>query len=160
MSDKILIVDDDREIRDVLRVLLTGERFEVAEASSGEEALAYLAEHPGGVDLVILDVMMEGISGYHVCLQLREQWNVPVLFLTAKSQESDLTMGYSSGGDDYLVKPFSREKMPASRMCQGVWKSGSPMPREMPPSMPWSRSKYFRMPEGWMSCTRRHMILP
>ena len=107
MSDKILIVDDDREIRDVLRVLLTGERFEVAEASSGEEALAYLAEHPGGVDLVILDVMMEGISGYHVCLQLREQWNVPVLFLTAKSQESDLTMGYSSGGDDYLVKPFS-----------------------------------------------------
>ena len=54
MSDKILIVDDDREIRDVLRVLLTGERFEVAEASSGKEALAYLAEHPGGVDLVIL----------------------------------------------------------------------------------------------------------
>lgn len=107
MSDKILIVDDDREIRDVLRILLTGERFEVAEASGGEEALAYLAEHPGGVDLVILDVMMEGISGYHVCLQLREQWNVPVLFLTAKSQESDLTMGYSSGGDDYLVKPFS-----------------------------------------------------
>lgn len=107
MSDKILIVDDDQEIRDVLRVLLTGEGFEVAEASSGEEALHYLDEHPGGVDLVILDVMMEGISGYHVCLQLREKWNVPVLFLTAKSQESDLTMGYSSGGDDYLVKPFS-----------------------------------------------------
>ena len=59
MSDKILIVDDDREIRDVLRILLTGERFEVAEASGGEEALAYLAEHPGGVDLVILDVMMD-----------------------------------------------------------------------------------------------------
>ena len=107
MSDKILIVDDDREIRDVLRILLTGEHFEVAEASGGEEALTYLAEHPGGVDLVILDVMMEGISGYHVCLQLREQWNVPVLFLTAKSQESALPMGYSSGGDDYLVKPFS-----------------------------------------------------
>lgn len=81
MSDKILIVDDDREIRDVLRVLLTGERFEVAEASSGEEALAYLAEHPGEVDLVILDVMMEGLGGYHVCLRLREKWNVPVLFL-------------------------------------------------------------------------------
>ena len=50
---------------------------------------------------------MEGVSGYHVCVQLREKWNVPVLFLTAKSRESDLTMGYSSGGDDYLVKPFS-----------------------------------------------------
>ncbi|MBD5151979.1 MAG: response regulator transcription factor [Oscillibacter sp.] len=107
MSDKILIVDDDREIRDVLRILLTSEHFAVAEAGSGEEALRYLEEHQGEVDLVILDVMMEGISGYHVCLRLREKWNVPVLFLTAKSKESDLTMGYSSGGDDYLVKPFS-----------------------------------------------------
>ncbi len=107
MSDKILIVDDDREIRDVLRILLTGEGLEVAEASGGLEALQYLEDHPGGVDLVILDVMMEGLSGYHVCLQLREKWNVPVLFLTAKSRDSDLTMGYSSGGDDYLVKPFS-----------------------------------------------------
>ncbi len=107
MSDKILIVDDDREIRDVLRILLTGEGLEVAEASGGLEALQYLEDHLGGVDLVILDVMMEGLSGYHVCLQLREKWNVPVLFLTAKSRDSDLTMGYSSGGDDYLVKPFS-----------------------------------------------------
>ena len=107
MRDKILIVDDDREIRDVLRILLTGEGFEVAEAAGGEEALEYLENHAQDVDLVILDVMMEGISGYHVCLRLREKWNVPVLFLTAKSQESDLTMGYSSGGDDYLSKPFS-----------------------------------------------------
>ena len=107
MRDKILIVDDDQEIRDVLRILLTGEGFEVAEAAGGEEALEYLENHAQDVDLVILDVMMEGISGYHVCLRLREKWNVPVLFLTAKSQESDLTMGYSSGGDDYLVKPFS-----------------------------------------------------
>ena len=107
MRDKILIVDDDREIRDVLRILLTGEGFEVAEAAGGEEALGYLENHAQDVDLVILDVMMEGISGYHVCLRLREKWNVPVLFLTAKSQESDLTMGYSSGGDDYLAKPFS-----------------------------------------------------
>lgn len=105
MGDKILIVDDDREIRDVLRILLTGEHFEVAEASGGQEALQYLEEHP--VDLVILDVMMDDVSGYHVCLRLRETWNVPVLFLTAKSKESDLTMGYSSGGDDYLTKPFS-----------------------------------------------------
>ena len=107
MDNKILIVDDDREIRDVLRILLTSEHFEVAEAGSGEEALRYLDEHSGQVDLVILDVMMEGMSGYQVCLRLREKWNVPVLFLTAKSKESDLTMGYSSGGDDYLVKPFS-----------------------------------------------------
>lgn len=107
MNDKILIVDDDPEIRDVLRILLTGEHFDVIEAPSGEAALQFLESNPNAVDLVILDVMMEGISGYQVCLHLREKWNVPVLFLTAKSQESDLTMGYSSGGDDYLAKPFS-----------------------------------------------------
>lgn len=105
MADKILIVDDDSEIREVVRILLAGENFQVAEAAGGAEALAWLEDHEA--DLVILDVMMEGMSGYQVCLRLREKWNVPVLFLTAKSQESDLTLGYSSGGDDYLVKPFS-----------------------------------------------------
>ena len=105
MKDKILIVDDDSEIREVVRILLAGEDFQVAEAASGRQALDWMEDHE--VDLVILDVMMEGMSGYQMCLRLREKWNVPVLFLTAKSQESDLTMGYSSGGDDYLVKPFS-----------------------------------------------------
>lgn len=105
MSDKILIIDDGQETRDVLRIFLTEEHFEVAEASSGEEALRYLEEHR--VDLVILDVMMEGISGYKVCFHLREKWNVPVLFLTAKSQESGPTLDCHSGGDDYLSKPFS-----------------------------------------------------
>ena len=105
MKDKILVVDDDSEIREVVRILLAGEDFQVAEAASGQEALDWMERHE--VDLVILDVMMEGMSGYQMCLRLREKWNVPVLFLTAKSQESDLTMGYSSGGDDYLVKPFS-----------------------------------------------------
>ena len=70
-KDKILIVDDDQEIREVLRILLTGEQFQVAEASGGEEALQYLEEHPGEVDLVILDVMMEGVSGYHEFIHLR-----------------------------------------------------------------------------------------
>lgn len=107
MRDRILVVDDDAEIREVLRILLAGEGFEVLETSGGEQALQYLEESGGDVDLVILDVMMEGLSGYQVCLRLRQRWNVPVLFLTAKSQESDLTLGYSSGGDDYLVKPFS-----------------------------------------------------
>ena len=105
MENKILLVDDDAEIREVVRILLAGENFQVAQAGSGQEALDYLESHE--VDLVVLDVMMEGMSGYQTCLRLRERWNVPVLFLTAKSRESDLTLGYSSGGDDYLVKPFS-----------------------------------------------------
>ena len=100
----ILMVDDEEEIRHVVRILLESEGFAVTEAASGEEALARFTPD---TDLVILDVAMPGISGYQVCLRLRERWNVPVLFLTAKTQDSDLTMGYSAGGDDYLAKPFS-----------------------------------------------------
>ena len=106
----ILVVDDEEEIRHVLRVLLESEGFLVTEAASGEEALAKFVPD---TDLVILDVMMPGISGYQVCLRLRERWNVPILFLTAKTQDSDLTMGYSSGGDDYLAKPFSYPELMA-----------------------------------------------
>lgn len=106
----ILVVDDEEEIRHVLRVLLESEGFLVTESASGEEALAKFVPD---TDLVILDVMMPGISGYQVCLRLRERWNVPILFLTAKTQDSDLTMGYSSGGDDYLAKPFSYPELMA-----------------------------------------------
>lgn len=106
----ILVVDDEEEIRHVLRVLLESDGFEVTEAASGEEALARFTPD---TDLVILDVTMPGISGYQVCLCLRERWNVPILFLTARSQDSDLTMGYSSGGDDYLSKPFSYPELMA-----------------------------------------------
>ena len=105
---KLLLVDDDPEIREIARVLLEGEGFTVTEAASGEEALAAFSPD---TDLVILDVMMPGISGYQVCLRLRERWNVPILFLTAKTQDSDLVMGFSSGGDDYLSKPFSYSEL-------------------------------------------------
>lgn len=103
-NGKILIVDDDPEIRTVIRVLLTSENFEVVEVSSGAEALEALTPE---FCLVILDIMMPGCSGYETCQKIREMYNVPVLFLSAKSQSSDLVMGYSSGGDDYLCKPFS-----------------------------------------------------
>ena len=106
---KILIVDDEPRIRDLIRAHLEHENFTCEEASGGGAALAALSL--GGIDLVILDVMMPGISGYQVCLRLRERWNVPILFLTAKTQDSDLTMGYSSGGDDYLAKPFATEEL-------------------------------------------------
>lgn len=101
---KILLVDDDSEICEIARILLESEGFSVAEASSGEEALALFSDD---IDIVVLDVMMQGMSGYQVCLRLRERSNVPILFLTAKSRDSDLTLGFSSGGDDWLSKPFS-----------------------------------------------------
>jgi len=101
---KILFADDDPEIREVLRLLLSGEGYEVVEAASGAEVLSKLDDT---VDLVILDVMMPGMSGYAVCSEIRKQSTVPVLFLTAKSQDQDKAVGFSAGGDDYLVKPFS-----------------------------------------------------
>ena len=103
-TKKILYVDDDPEIREALRLLLGCEGYETVEASNGEELLRLLDD---SVDLVILDVMMPGMNGYTACAELRKRSAVPVLFLTAKSQESDMTMGFSAGGDDYLVKPFS-----------------------------------------------------
>ena len=100
----ILVVEDELDIREGIRILLGGEGYTILEASTGEEALALINE---AVDLVILDIMLPGISGLKVCEELRKRSTVPVLFLTAKSQESDKTIGLMAGGDDYLSKPFS-----------------------------------------------------
>lgn len=105
LSSNILIVDDDPDIRQVLKILLS-ETYTVAEASSGMEAVAYVKEHPE-LDLVLLDVMMPGMDGFQTCDAIRKDSNVPVLFLTAKSAENDRVSAYSSGGDDFLSKPFS-----------------------------------------------------
>ena len=104
-SSNILIVDDDPDIRQVLKILLS-ETYTVAEASSGMEAVAYVKEHPE-LDLVLLDVMMQGMDGFQTCDAIRKDSNVPVLFLTAKSAENDRVSAYFSGGDDFLSKPFS-----------------------------------------------------
>ena len=107
-TKKILYADDDPEIREALNLLLSCEGYETLEAASGEEVLRLLDD---SVDLVILDVMMPGMSGYTACAEIRKRSAVPVLFLTAKSQDSDKTMGFSAGGDDYLVKPFSYNEL-------------------------------------------------
>lgn len=105
---RILFADDDPEIREALRLLLTCEGYETVEASYGKEVLEKI-DHT--IDLVILDVMMPEMSGYAVCAELRKRYTVPVMFLTAKSQDSDKTLGFSVGGDDYLVKPFSYNEL-------------------------------------------------
>lgn len=105
---RILFADDDPEIREALRLLLSCEDFETVEASCGKEVLE-LMNHT--IDLVILDVMMPEMNGYAVCAELRKRYTTPVLFLTAKSQDSDKTLGFSAGGDDYLVKPFSYNEL-------------------------------------------------
>lgn len=103
-KNKILIVDDDSEIRELIDALLSGEGYIIKQASNGKQALSMI---DNSFDLVILDIMMPEMSGYKVCSAIRENYNIPILFLTAKSMDSDLTMGFSVGGDDYLTKPFS-----------------------------------------------------
>lgn len=101
---KILLIEDDADIREGVRLLLSAEGYEILEADCGTKGLERLDE---SVDLVILDVMMPGISGIKTCEEIRKVSYVPVLFLTAKSSESDKIMGLMAGGDDYIIKPFS-----------------------------------------------------
>ena len=101
----ILIVDDNPEIREIIQILLSGEGYQVHEAANGQQALMLLRQT--SFDLIILDIMMPGLNGYQTCLEIRKISNAPILFLSARTQESDKTLGFSSGGDDYLAKPFS-----------------------------------------------------
>jgi len=105
VGNKILIVDDEQHICEILEFNLSNEGFEVECAHSAEEALQKLTpEH----QLILLDVMMGGISGYKMAEKLRIAHNaVPVIFLTAKDTENDMLTGFSVGGDDYISKPFS-----------------------------------------------------
>ena len=104
----ILIIEDDEDIREGVRILLEGEGYSVTEAESGRKGLELLSEEQ---DLVILDVMMPGMSGLKTCEEIRKRSYVPVLFLTAKAQESDKLIGLMAGGDDYLPKPFSYSEL-------------------------------------------------
>ena len=106
----ILIAEDDPDIRDGVRILLSGEGYHIIEAENGTRALEVFRPE---VDLVILDIMMPGMSGLRVCEELRKLSTVPILFLTAKSQESDKLLGLTAGGDDYLPKPFSFAELSA-----------------------------------------------
>ncbi len=107
---KILIVDDESEIRNIVRLLLENAGHSVIEAADGEGASVAVRDD-GGVDLVIMDIMMPKVSGIDAAREIRSFSDVPILFLTAKSLESDKEEAYAGGGDDYLVKPFSSREL-------------------------------------------------
>jgi DNA-binding response OmpR family regulator len=107
---KILIADDEKEIRKILRLLLEGKGHSVVEASNGEIAVETVMNN-ADIDLCIMDIMMPELSGVDAVEKIRKFSAVPVLFLTAKSMDSDKEMAYRSGGDDYLVKPFGRAEL-------------------------------------------------
>ena len=109
MDRKILIVDDEADIRDILQFNLENAGFNVECASSAEEALSILSDRHS---LILLDVMMGGMSGFKMAETLRGWGNeIPIIFLTAKDRQDDLLTGFSSGADDYISKPFSIQEV-------------------------------------------------
>ncbi|KPU59943.1 response regulator transcription factor [Bacillus wiedmannii] len=102
---RILIADDDKEIRNLLKIYLERELYMVDTAVNGEEALQLFNQN--NYNLVILDLMMPKVDGIEVCRKLRDKTNVPILMLTAKDHEIDKILGLSIGADDYITKPFS-----------------------------------------------------
>ena len=103
---KILVVDDETRIRKLVRDFLVKQNYDVLEAGDGEEALDIFYREKG-IALVILDVMMPKMNGYQVCREIRETSLVPVIMLTAKSEERDELNGFECGADEYISKPFS-----------------------------------------------------
>lgn len=104
MAYRILVADDEAEIREVLRLYLEKEGYEIVEAADGTEAVRLIKEEQ--IDLALLDIMMPGMDGYRVLRNVREENNLPVIMLSAKSSDSDKILGLDLGADDYITKPF------------------------------------------------------
>lgn len=111
MSKTILVVDDEARIREVVQYALEKDGFDVRLASDGRGALEQLGA--GGVDLVVLDVMLPDVDGLALCRQIRQAGHLPIVFLSARSEEVDRIIGLELGADDYLVKPFSPRELVA-----------------------------------------------
>ncbi|KAA8785095.1 response regulator transcription factor [Paenibacillus amylolyticus] len=109
-NKQILIADDNSEIREIVKILLESENYEVIEAVDGQDAIDKVTQE---TDLIILDMMMPNKSGLKACLEIREKTSAPILFLTAKTQDSDKQLAFSSGSDDFLSKPFSYTELVA-----------------------------------------------
>lgn len=109
MADRILVVDDERPIAEILKFSFEREGFEVETAFDGEEAVA--KARTSQFDLVILDIMLPKLDGFSVCREIRRFSNVPILMLTAKEDEVDKVLGLELGADDYVTKPFSPREL-------------------------------------------------
>ncbi|MEQ8716015.1 MAG: response regulator transcription factor [Acidimicrobiales bacterium] len=111
MGTRILTVEDDERIRTVVALALEDEGWEVAEAESGEDALASFKKDPA--DVVLIDIMLPGIDGFEVCRSLRRVSDVPIVMVTARADTHDVVAGLEAGADDYLTKPFAPKELSA-----------------------------------------------
>lgn len=111
MKECVLVVDDDREIVKAISILLEGEGYQVLKAYDGMQALDMIASYP--VRLVLIDVMMPRLDGLSAVMRIREKQNIPIIVLSAKSEETDKVLGLSMGADDYVSKPYNPQELAA-----------------------------------------------
>ena len=111
MNAKVLVVDDDTAIAEMIGIVLRAEGFEPSFCADGSEAVA--AFHSARPDLVLLDLMLPGMDGIEVCARIREESGIPIIMLTAKGDTTDVVKGLESGADDYIVKPFNPKELVA-----------------------------------------------
>ena len=116
MSEKILIVDDEKEIADLIELYLKNENYQIFKFYCGKEAMECIEKNE--LDLAILDMMLPDINGFLICQRIREKYNFPVIMLTAKEEETDKIMGLTLGADDYMTKPFRPLEMVARVKAQ------------------------------------------
>ncbi|MDP3388145.1 MAG: response regulator transcription factor [Eubacteriales bacterium] len=106
MANKVILVtDDDQDIRNMIKIYLQNESYDVLLARNGKETIEILESKP--VDLLILDIMMPDMDGMETCYKIRDRWKMPIIFLSAKGEDMDKIMGLSAGADDYITKPFN-----------------------------------------------------
>jgi two-component system, OmpR family, response regulator len=151
--DHILIVDDDRDLRELLAEYLQKNQYKVVTAADGREMRAALAR--GGVDLIVLDLMLPGEDGLTLCrdLRAREHSAIPILMLTARNEEADRIVGLEMGADDYLAKPF------AARELLARIRSILRRTRMLPPNLRPGDPARFLAFGGWsLDTTERHLV--
>jgi len=110
LKEHVFIVDDNQEIIDLLQDILENEGFMVSSADNGEAALAKLQQGLAP-NIILLDIMMPNMSGYELCSQIRREWDLPILFVSAKGKSVDKVVGLEIGADDYITKPFDTEEL-------------------------------------------------
>lgn len=114
-KQSILVVDDEKEIRDLVEIYLNNEGYEVFKGSNGLEALDILEKQD--IDLIILDVMMPSMDGMEACMKIRKDKDMPIIMLSAKNEDMDKIMGLTMGADDYVTKPFNPLELIARVKC-------------------------------------------
>ena len=134
-ANRILLVEDDKEIREGVEIFLKSQNYIVFQAADGIEGLEIMEREE--IHLAIVDVMMPRMDGITMVVRLREKWDIPVIFLSAKSEEVDKIMGLNMGADDYITKPFTpmnylQELDPSSAAINGLWTDWRKKSRRIP----------------------------